>query len=59
MGHAGYLEEAEDVIMSMPIRSDDVIWKALLGACKMFKNVEIGRGAAEVLMKLALSKLYA
>jgi len=68
LGRAGYLEEAEELIMNMPIKPDDVIWKALLGACKMNKNVEIGRRAAEVLMKLAphdsgayvaLSNLYA
>ncbi|PNY00656.1 pentatricopeptide repeat-containing protein at5g48910-like protein [Trifolium pratense] len=68
LGRAGYLEEAEELITNMPIKSDDVIWKALLGACKLHKNVEIGRRAAEVLMKLAphdsgayvaLSNLYA
>ncbi|CAK8575039.1 unnamed protein product [Lathyrus sativus] len=68
LGRAGYLKEAEELITNMPIRPDDVIWKALLGACKMHKNVEIGRHAAEVLMKLAphdsgayvaLSNLYA
>ncbi|KAI9087021.1 hypothetical protein K1719_030982 [Acacia pycnantha] len=48
-----YLEEAEDLIPNMNIRSDDVIWKALLGACKMLKNIEVGRRAAEVLMQLA------
>ncbi|XP_058734662.1 pentatricopeptide repeat-containing protein At5g48910-like [Vicia villosa] len=68
LGRAGYLEEAKELITNMPIKSDDIIWKALLGACKMHKNVEIGRHAAEVLMKLAphdsgayvaLSNLYA
>ncbi|WJX43217.1 Pentatricopeptide repeat-containing protein [Trifolium repens] len=68
LGRAGYLEEAEELITNMPIKPDDVIWKALLGACKLHKNVEIGRRAAEVLMKLAphdsgayvaLSNLYA
>ncbi|XP_019463731.1 PREDICTED: pentatricopeptide repeat-containing protein At5g48910-like [Lupinus angustifolius] len=68
LGRAGYLEEAEQLISNMPIRSDDVIWKALLGACKMHKNIEIGRRAAEVLMQLAphdsgayvaLSNMYA
>ncbi|KAK7287419.1 hypothetical protein RIF29_00694 [Crotalaria pallida] len=68
LGRAGYLEEAEELILNMPVRSDDVIWKALLGACKMYKNIEIGRRAAEVLMRLdphdggayvALSNLYA
>ncbi|KAK2432946.1 pentatricopeptide repeat-containing protein [Trifolium repens] len=68
LGRAGYLEEAEELITNMPIKPDDVIWKALLGACKLHKNDEIGRRAAEVLMKLAphdsgayvaLSNLYA
>ncbi|QHN82088.1 pentatricopeptide repeat-containing protein At5g48910-like [Arachis hypogaea] len=53
LGRAGYLEEAKELILNMPIKSDDVIWKALLGACKVHKNVEIGRRAAEVLMQLA------
>jgi hypothetical protein len=68
LGRASYLEEAEKLILSMPIRSDDVIWKALLGSCKMHKNIEIGRRAAEALMQLAphdsgayvaLSNMYA
>ncbi|KAF9602214.1 hypothetical protein IFM89_025836 [Coptis chinensis] len=32
-GRAGLLEEAEKLILSMTIKPDDVIWKALLGAC--------------------------
>ncbi|RDX80329.1 Pentatricopeptide repeat-containing protein, partial [Mucuna pruriens] len=68
LGRAGYLEEAEELILNMPMKPDDVIWKALLGACKMHKNIEIGRRAAEVLMQLAphdsgayvaLSNMYA
>ena len=38
---ANCLEEVEELIVNMLIRSDDVIWKALLGACKMDKNIEI------------------
>ncbi|KAJ7950357.1 Pentatricopeptide repeat-containing protein family [Quillaja saponaria] len=68
LGRAGLLKEAEELILNMPIKSDDVIWKALLGACKIHKNIEIGRRAAEVLMDLApndsgsyvaLSNMYA
>ncbi|KAI4354469.1 hypothetical protein L6164_003329 [Bauhinia variegata] len=68
LGRAGLLEEAEELILNMPMKPDDVIWKALLAACKMHKNIEIGRQAAEVLMHLAphdsgayvaLSNLYA
>ncbi|KAK7387357.1 hypothetical protein VNO78_28098 [Psophocarpus tetragonolobus] len=68
LGRAGYLEEAEELILNMPMKPDDVIWKALLGACKMHKNIEIGTRAAEVLMQMAprdsgayvaLSNMYA
>ncbi|KAK7350570.1 hypothetical protein VNO77_09340 [Canavalia gladiata] len=53
LGRAGYLEETEELILNMPMKPDDVIWKALLGACKMHKNIEIGMRATEVLMQLA------
>ncbi|CAJ1868272.1 unnamed protein product [Sphenostylis stenocarpa] len=68
LGRAGYLEEAEQLILNMPMQPDNVIWKALLGACKMHKNIEIGTRVAEVLMQLAphdsgayvaLSNMYA
>ncbi|PON65350.1 Mitogen-activated protein kinase kinase kinase [Trema orientale] len=68
LGRAGHLEEAEELILNMPIKQDDVIWKALLGACKMHKNIDIGKRVAEILMNLAphdggsyvaLSNLYA
>ncbi|KAG4975077.1 hypothetical protein JHK87_031898 [Glycine soja] len=68
LGRAGYLEEAEELILNMPMKPDDVIWKALLGASKMHKNIKIGMRAAEVLMQMAphdsgayvaLSNMYA
>ncbi|CBI29241.3 unnamed protein product, partial [Vitis vinifera] len=68
LGRAGLLEESEELILNMPIKPDDVIWKALLGACKMHGNVEMGKRVAEHLMELAphdsgsyvaLSNIYA
>uniref|UniRef100_A0A2N9F6L8 DYW domain-containing protein n=1 Tax=Fagus sylvatica TaxID=28930 RepID=A0A2N9F6L8_FAGSY len=68
LGRAGHLEEAEELILNMPIKPDDVIWKALLGACKMRGNIEMGKRVAEVLMDMvprdsgsyvALSNMYA
>ncbi|KAG7014490.1 Pentatricopeptide repeat-containing protein, partial [Cucurbita argyrosperma subsp. argyrosperma] len=68
LGRAGRLEEAEELIKNMPMAPDDVIWKALLGACKMHKNIEMGERVAEILMELAphdsgsyvaLSNMYA
>ncbi|KAL5198738.1 hypothetical protein ABZP36_002250 [Zizania latifolia] len=49
LGRAGHVEEARQLIRSMPFEPDAVIWKALLGACRIHKNVEI---AEEVMAKL-------
>ncbi|KAK8964361.1 Pentatricopeptide repeat-containing protein [Platanthera guangdongensis] len=52
LGRAGRLNEAEELIRSMPIQPDSVVWRALLGACRIHKNVEIGRRTAEKLIHL-------
>ncbi|KAF8377216.1 hypothetical protein HHK36_030590 [Tetracentron sinense] len=68
LGRVGLLEEAEVLILNMPIKPDDVIWKALLSACKMHGNIEMGKRTAKRLMELAprdsgcyvaLSNIYA
>ncbi|KAL6208909.1 hypothetical protein ACLB2K_019852 [Fragaria x ananassa] len=68
LGRAGLLEEAEELIQNMPIQPDDVIWKALLGACKVHRNIGMGKRIVEILMDLAprdsgsyvaLSNMYA
>ncbi|XP_059645339.1 pentatricopeptide repeat-containing protein At2g29760, chloroplastic-like [Cornus florida] len=69
LGRAGYLERAYEVVKSMPIDPDIVIWRALLSACRIHHNVNLGEqilshveqlysgdcGGGEVL----LSNLYA
>lgn len=52
LGRAGDVQGAEHFIYDMPIEPDSVIWSALLGACKIHKNVEIGRRAAEKLFSI-------
>ena len=42
LGRSGLLEKADQFIHNMPVKPDDVIWKALLGACRMHGNVEMG-----------------
>jgi pentatricopeptide repeat protein len=46
LGRAGYVQEAEQFILNMPIEPDTVIWSALLGVYKIHNNVEVGRRAA-------------
>ncbi|KAK7359708.1 hypothetical protein VNO77_01671 [Canavalia gladiata] len=55
LGRAGLLEEAEEMIRSMPMKADIVIWGTLLAACRTHGNVNIGERAAESLAGLAPS----
>nr|UPT48389.1 pentatricopeptide repeat protein AaPPR16 [Agave angustifolia] len=61
----GLLKEAEDIISRMPMKPDVVVWRALLGGCKVHKNVELaekivsemeGRESGDYVL---LSNLYA
>ncbi|CAN6459473.1 unnamed protein product [Victoria cruziana] len=52
LGRAGFLKEAEDLISGMPVTPDIATWGALLGACKIHRNLEIGERAAIQLLNL-------
>ncbi|WCJ36384.1 Pentatricopeptide repeat (PPR) superfamily protein [Euphorbia peplus] len=52
LGRAGLLQEALNLIKEMPSSPNDVIWGALLLACKIHGNIELGKIAANHLFKL-------
>ncbi|GAV63323.1 PPR domain-containing protein/PPR_1 domain-containing protein/PPR_2 domain-containing protein [Cephalotus follicularis] len=52
LGRAGLLEEAEELITSMPIKADAVVWGALFFACRMHGNVLMGERVASKLLEL-------
>ncbi|MCL7041147.1 hypothetical protein MKW94_012517 [Papaver nudicaule] len=52
LGRCGYLEEALELVQRMPVKPHGGIWGALLGACKIHKNVEIAEIAAGHLFEL-------
>ncbi|CAO2833775.1 unnamed protein product [Amaranthus hypochondriacus] len=52
LGRAGLLEDAVGLIKSMTIEPNAGVWGALLGACRIHKNVELGKEAAENLFLL-------
>lgn len=52
LGRAGRLEEAEELIKSMPMKADVVIWGTLLAASKTHGDMEVGERAAENLARL-------
>lgn len=52
-GRAGKLQEALQVIKTSPLSQDDpVLWRTLLGSCKVHGNVKIGEIAMNNLVRL-------
>lgn len=67
LGRQGMLDEAYNLIQGMPVEPNAIIWRSLLGSCKIHKNVELGEKAAKILFEiepyydanyLLLSNLY-
>ncbi|WRX28052.1 Pentatricopeptide repeat - like 10 [Theobroma cacao] len=52
LARAGLLPQALDFVKKMPMEADAVIWAALLGACRVYKNVEFAELALEHLITL-------
>lgn len=52
LGRAGRLSHARKFIEEMPIQPDAMVWRTLLSACRVHKNLEIGRFAASHLLEL-------
>lgn len=52
LARAGRLKEAEDLLMKIPIASEANSWAALLSACNIYRNEEIGERAAKRLQEL-------
>ncbi|XP_024462782.1 pentatricopeptide repeat-containing protein At2g22410, mitochondrial isoform X2 [Populus trichocarpa] len=52
LGRAGLLEEAEELIKTMPMEADAMVWGALFFACGIHRNLLIGERAASKLLDL-------
>ncbi|XP_072973075.1 pentatricopeptide repeat-containing protein At1g74630-like [Typha angustifolia] len=52
LGRVGLLEEAYQLIQDMPIPSNDAVWGALLGACRIHGDVDMAEQAVKKLMEL-------
>ncbi|KAL8260296.1 hypothetical protein R6Q59_028249 [Mikania micrantha] len=68
LSRAGLLKEAHEFIKSMHIKPNGVVWGALLGGCRVHKNVELAEEAIKHLLELdplndgyyvVLSNIYA
>ncbi|PQP92509.1 pentatricopeptide repeat-containing protein [Prunus yedoensis var. nudiflora] len=52
LGRGGFLEEAIRLLIGMPMKPDIVIWGALLGACRIHGNVDLGKQILKQLLEL-------
>eukprot|EP01018_Ginkgo_biloba_P019043 Gb_02373 [translate_table: standard] len=52
LGRAGCLDEAQDFIQNMPLEPGSSVWGALLGACRIHCNIELGELVAERIFDL-------
>ncbi|OVA20251.1 Pentatricopeptide repeat [Macleaya cordata] len=68
LGRAGYLDDAETFLLNSPFPSEPGLWRSLLAACGVHKNMDVGVRAAEQCLRLephdsttyvTLSNIYA
>ncbi|CAN1219438.1 Pentatricopeptide repeat-containing protein At5g66520 [Linum perenne] len=52
LARAGRLEEAEELVDSMPMEPNAAVWGALLGGCRIHGNMEIGERAGKILLEM-------
>ncbi|EOX91580.1 Tetratricopeptide repeat (TPR)-like superfamily protein [Theobroma cacao] len=50
LGRAGRLEEAYELAKNMKIEPDPILWGALLGACRLHGNIDLGEKIVEFLV---------
>ncbi|KAA8521324.1 hypothetical protein F0562_011997 [Nyssa sinensis] len=52
LSRAGRLEKAEDLINSMPMKPNVIVWGALLGGCRIYKDTERGERVVQRILEL-------
>ncbi|XP_077242720.1 pentatricopeptide repeat-containing protein At2g27610-like [Tasmannia lanceolata] len=52
LGRAGHLDEAEAFLINSPFSSEPTIWRTLLSACGVHKDMDVGVRAAETCLRL-------
>lgn len=50
LSRAGFLNEAYQLVHSMPLEPNEAIWGSLLGGSKIYRDVELGSYVAQELM---------
>ncbi|XP_021747378.1 pentatricopeptide repeat-containing protein At3g03580-like [Chenopodium quinoa] len=52
LGHAGYVKEAEEFLLSSPFKGDYEMWKSLLTSCEAHRDFDVAARVAEYCLHL-------
>ncbi|XP_010526252.1 PREDICTED: putative pentatricopeptide repeat-containing protein At3g25970 [Tarenaya hassleriana] len=52
LGRAGLLNKAKNLIESMPLKPDPMVWKTFLGACRACRDIELATQVANHLLEI-------
>lgn len=52
LGRVGRLDDAIEFIKGMPVKPNEMVWQSLLGACRIYGDVELGNVAAEKILSI-------
>ncbi|XP_039022366.1 pentatricopeptide repeat-containing protein At3g18970-like [Hibiscus syriacus] len=52
LGRAGYINEANDFIIEMPIRPDAILWRSSLSACNVHGDLAMAEKVGKILLQL-------
>jgi len=52
LGHAGHLQEAQNMVMGMSCKPDVATWRALLSTCRIHGNVEMAEHVVKQIIEL-------
>ena len=52
LGKAGHLREAYDFIVAIPGETNPVLWRSLLGSCRLHEDVVMGEEVGKILVQL-------
>ncbi|KAL2940792.1 hypothetical protein RDABS01_029142 [Bienertia sinuspersici] len=52
LGRAGYIDEAKEIINSMPFEPDASVWRALLSACRAHSDLKLAKSIFQKLLEV-------
>ncbi|KAM7509177.1 hypothetical protein LguiA_019630 [Lonicera macranthoides] len=52
LGRAGEISEAIELVETMPVKADTSIWGSLLGACRVYNNLDLAERIADRIFEL-------